>query len=400
MNRLPRIPRTPNTLLTLSIAALLAACGGGRGGQSGAGQPAIVSQFAAAAPTSSAVDLDVAGSTAMSTDSPTLLAAAAGNTMAPGACHPHLFSRSAEVVQRLNAVFHRHLRHVDALIARDPSLVAGSTVTWSQTGSGFEVQRKLTISRSADGLTYRFELDLAPAGQTPPTWVEVMDGTQTRSTSSTGGAESVGMTLDYDALRGVLPTERLSGTIEIAFDRLIDSTRPAPGVKRTTTVTFVAFSFGPDDPHGPRSGAFTHVGEPGVGGSLSFQDALVLLCPANPGALPADTVTDSRWYVAADGSVHGRADAKATGGPIATGDTWMGVTCYQGPAGHAPDPGDEADSFWAMKLEDATGATVQSSERSSGLGACDAAFGPVPSMVDSSTDYGFPAGPITFPNEW
>jgi hypothetical protein len=395
MSRLSRFLPAPITLLALSIAALLTACGGASGGQA-----PIVSQLAASAPTSSAVSLDVAGNASMSTASPTLVPAAAGNSMMPDACHPHLFSRTAEVVQRLNAVFYRQLRHVDALIAHDASLVAGSSVTWSETGSAVEVQRQLVITRSADGLTDTFELDVAPAGQTPPAWIKVVNGQQTTSTSPTGRAETVSMTLDYDALHGVIPAERLTGTIEVAFDRIKDSTRPAPGVKRTTTVTFTNFTFGPADPHGSRSGAYTHVGEPGVGGSLSFLDSLVLLCPANPSGLAADTVTDSRWYVAADGSVRGRADARATGGQIATGDTWMGLTCYQGPTGHTPAQDDEATSYWAMKLADATGATVQSSARSSGTGACDTAFGPVPSLTDSSTDYAFPSGPIPFPNEW
>lgn len=397
---LPRTLRTPAALLALSTAALLSACGGAAGGPSGGGQAALAAQLAAAAPTSSSIDLDVAGDASMSTTAPVLLSTAAGNTMLPDLCHPHLFSRTSEVVQRLNAVFYRHLRHVDALIARDPALVAGSTVTWSQTGSGVEVQRQLVITRSADGLTDSFELDLAPAGQTPPSWVKVMEGVRTTSTSATGGEVTTHMTLDYDALHGVLPTERLTGQVELAIDRVKDSSRPAPGVKRTTTVTFTGFSFGPADPHAPRSGTFTHVGEPGVGGSLSFQDSLVLLCPANPGGLAADTATDSRWYVAGDGAVHGRADARATGGPIATGDTWLGVTCYQGPVGHAPGLADEAAWYWAVKLEDASGATVPSSAHASGTGTCDPAFGPVPSLSDDSTDYPFPPGPIAFPNEW
>jgi hypothetical protein len=317
-------------------------------------------------------------------------------------CHPHLFARTSEAVQRLNAIFYRHLRHVEALIAHDPSLVAGDSATWSDTGSGLEVQRRLTISRSADGLTDTYELDLAPAGQTPPTWVKVLSGTLVTATTPTGNERTAAMTLDYDALHGVLPAEPLTGSIAVAYQRVKDSTRPAPGVKRTTTVTFASFSFGPADPHGPRTGSYLHVGEPGLGGSLSFQDSLVLLCPANPSGLEADTVTQSRWYFAADTSVHGRADAKATGGQMAAGDTWLGVTCHQGAAGVAPTATTDAGFYWAMKLENGSGTTLQGSSFSSGAGAaaCDPVFGAVPSLTDSATDYDFASGPVTFPNEW
>jgi len=59
-------------------------------------------------------------------------------------------------------------------------------------------------------------------------------------------------------------------------------------------------------------------------------------------------------------------------------------------------------AYWMMKLEDATGATVQGSARESSDGAtnpCDAAFGPVPALANNSTDYAFNV-PLTFPNEW
>jgi hypothetical protein len=127
----------------------------------------------------------------------------------------------------------------------------------------------------------------------------------------------------------------------------------------------------------------------------------VLLCPANPGDLEADTTTQSRWFIAADGSVHGRADAKATGGQMPAGDTWEGVTCFQGSRDTLLMPTAET-AYWAMKEEDATGATVAGTAQSVGVGAtaCDPLFGPVPSLTDNASDYGFPAGPVSFPNEW
>ena len=385
-------------LLTLSIAAafLGAACGG----SSSSVKAATEDELTAVAPTSASVDLEVGDATGMADNVPTSSISADANVLAPGmdVCHPHLFARTAEVAWRLNAVFFRHLRHIERLIAKHPKLLAGDSATWSETGSGFEVQRQFVITRSSDGLTYDFELDLAPAAQAPPVWVKVFSGSTTNATTSTGSDQTGSLDFDYDALHSVIPDDRLTGQIAIAFERITDSSKPAPGKKKVTTVTFHGFSFGPNDPHGPRSGTFTHVGEPGVGGSLTFQDSLVLLCPANPTAQVADAVTHARWYVT-NGALHGRADAKATGGQIPSGDTWLGVTCYQGTHGVRPLATAE-NGYWAMKLEDGSGATVTGSARHAGSEqSCDSAFGAVPSLTDNQTDYDFTAA-VTFPNEW
>jgi len=388
-----------------SIAALalsLSACGGASSGS------APAADFVSHAPTSASLDLEVADATAVASALPYAeaatpglsLALAPGMTAAGDGCHPHLFVRTAEVVWRLNAIFRRHLRHVDALIARGPAILAGDTATWTDVTGTVEPQRKLTITRSADGLTYGFELDLAPAGQTPPVWVTIMTGHVTDASAGAVTERTGALALDYDALRTVVPAERLAGKLAVTFDRVKDPSKPAPGVKRSTEVTFDAFSFGPHDLHAPRSGTFSHLAEPGLGGSVAFQDDVVLLCPANPDALEADTTTHARWYVAADGAVHGRADARATGGQIAAGDTWMGVTCHQGVRGADPTTSTDS-SYWLMKLEDPTGATLQGHERAAGAGpACDPVFGAVPTLADATSDYAFPSGPLGFPNAW
>jgi hypothetical protein len=355
------------------------------------------------------MDLEVGGVSSVSTSASPYasvvaepgpsLAMAAATTEPADLCHPHLFARTAQVVWRLNALFRRHLRHVDGLIARHPSLVAGDTVVWTEVGGGL-LQRQFTMTRSADGLTYDFALELAPAGQTPPSWVTAMTGHVTNASAGTIAERTGALHLDYTALDQVLPAEALSGTIDVTFDRVVDPSKPAPGVKRTTEVAFTAFKFGPNDPHGPRTGSFTHVGEPGIGGSIAFQDDVVLLCPANPSALEADTVTHSRWFVADDGLVHGRSDAKATGGQIAAGDTWMGITCHQG--ARSEDPATATDlAYWMMKLEASDGTTLFSRERAAGAGpACDPLLGAtVPSLTDAATDYDFAAA-VTFPNAW
>ena len=379
-------------------AALLLAAGCGNGSNTSS---ASVAELTAMAPTSESMNLDIGDATGMSATLPMTSISDDAATLAPGMdiCHPHLFARSAEVVWRLNAVFFRHLRHVEHLIAKRPTIQAGDSATWTETGSGLEVQRQLVISRSADGLTYEVELDLAPTGQTPPVWVKVLSGSITNTKTSTGSDRTADVVLDYDALHSVISTERLTGKITIAFERVADSSKPAPGTRRATTITFAGFSYGSTDPRGPRSGTFTHVGEPGVGGSLSFQDSLVLLCPANPQLAAADVVAKARWYVATDGTLHGRADAKATSGQIAAGDSWLGVTCYQGGRAMRPLATTET-AYWAMKLEDGAGATVAGSAHQAGSAqACDSAFGVVPSQIDKASDYDFSA-PLSFPNQW
>jgi len=381
-------------LVVLPVLALATACGVDP-------SSAAVTEAAltAEAPTSASVDLEVGEATGMSEALPTTSVLDDAATMAPGmdACHPHLFARTSEVVWRLNAVLFRHLRHVERLVARRASRLDGGTGTWTETGSGLEVQRQLTIS--ADGGVTAFQLELAPAGQTPPQWVEVLSGSTTRTTTTSGSDRVGSVDFDYDALHSVLPAERVTGKVSVAFERVVDSTKPAPGIRKATTFTFTGFSFGPNDPHGPRSGTFTHVGEPGIGGSLVFQDSLILLCPANPQRLAADAVTQARWFVTPTGGLHGRADARGTGGQIPSGDTWLGVTCYQGARAIRPLATMET-GYWAMKLEDGAGATVAGSAHQAGTtDSCDAAFGAVPSPTDAASDHDFSA-PVSFPNQW
>jgi hypothetical protein len=381
--------------VVLPAAMLGAACGPQDSAPTGVTEAALTAE----APTSASVDLAVGDATGMSDTLPASSVLDDASLLAPtmDPCHPHLFARTAEVVWRLNAVFYRHLRHVEHLIARRATSLDGGTGTWTETGTGLEVQRQLTIT--ADGGTYDFALALAPSGQTPPQWVEVLSGSTTKTSTPTGSDRVGSLDFDYDALRSVLPAEHLTGKVAVAFERLADSSKPAPGLRRTTTVTFTGFSFGPADPHGLRNGTFTHLGEPGVGGSVSFQDSLVLLCPANPQALVADAVTHARWYVASTGELRGRADAEATGGQVPAGDSWLGVTCYQGDRTLRPLAALET-AYWAMKEEDGTGATVAGSAHQHGdATTCDPRFGAVPSQTGSASDYDF-SSPVSFPNQW
>src|SRR5205814_3327966 len=141
---------------------------------------------------------------------------------------------------------------------------------------------------------------------------------------SSGGSARIenkgSVTFDYSALASVVTTEKSTGQITDTFDNVRD---PAHGVKRAATMTLTNFHFD-DDAHGPRNGSYLWEREPGVGGKFQFTDSLVLLCPSNPGLVAADLTAVARWYKAADGSVHGRSDAMATGGQIETDHKWVG----------------------------------------------------------------------------
>lgn len=377
-----------NRILPLALLAA-AACGGS----------ASTSDFRANAPTFEKLaisqnDGDTAGTPAT--------AAALTQAATTPDCHPHLFVRTGEIVERVNRHFRKHLHHVEELIENNP-LADGETKTWENVRDG--VDRKFTMTRAAnlDGsVTYTFELDLAAVPATgAPTFVKVMSGSITHigpanADDADAGAgalvENKGVvTFDYTALASVSAHERSSGQITDTFDNLHD---PVKGVKRSASITLTNFMPEEGDAHGPRNGSYTWEREPGVGGKLQFQDTLTLFCLPNPTGAQSDVSTVARWYKAADGQVHGRTDARATGGQLPAGDTWMGVTCAKGQTTSAP-----AEGFWMMKLEDSTGATVTSQSAQVGTEPCDPVFGAVPSATDNTADYDFTAA-VTFPGEF
>ena len=53
-------------------------------------------------------------------------------------CHPHLFDRSHEIVSRVNRHFFKHLRHVEELIRKDPTLKRTGTATWENVKDGVD----------------------------------------------------------------------------------------------------------------------------------------------------------------------------------------------------------------------------------------------------------------------
>ena len=387
-------------LVSPLAVAVLAGCG------SAATTPATTQDFRAAAPTSTMLAISQNDG-----DSPQGTPASDSSTSAQTAvtpdCHPHLFVRTHEIIGRLNRHFNKHLHHVEDLIEDNP-LADGETRTWDNVRAG--IDRKLTITRTAnaDGsITYDFELDLAsvPASGSP-SFVKVMWGSITHIGPASGDTDAGAgqlvenkgtVNFDFTALASVKTDERARGQIADTFDNVHD---PTKGVKRTATIVLTDFLPEEGDPHGTRTGSYSWEREPSVGGKFKFDDTVTLFCLPNPAGLQSDLTTVSRWYKADGGQVHGRSDAKATGGQLPTGDTWMGVTCAKGQTTSMP-----AEGFWLMKLEDSTGATVNPYARSSQVGSdpCDPALGStVPNLQDNSTDYDFSIAfsDITFPNEW
>jgi hypothetical protein len=397
------------------FCAVAAACGGN-------GQSPQTAEYVAAAPTFDKMALSqndtdeneaAVAAVAAQTNSTMLEAQDTGDD----ACHPHLFINTRNVIGLVNGHFFKLLHHVEEVIKKNPQLDQGGTKTWEDVRDGIDRKFTMTGVVNADqSVTFDFELDLAVASPstgsadagTSQTFVKVLTGSLTHigpSTGTVGEASDAGaapqvvenkgsVTFDFDALHSVMPRENAQGQLTDTFDDLND---PAKGIKRTATVTLTNFTW--DNwqfkAHGVRNGSYTWVREPGVGGYFQYSDSFVLQCPSNPNQAVADVLAVARWYKAADGSVHGRSDAQATGGQIAAGTKWEGMTCATGrDSASVPDEGE-----WMMKAENAEGTSSYFALRQTGLTPCDPVFGNVPDQNDATNDYNFSSA-VTFPNEW
>jgi hypothetical protein len=350
----------------------VAACGTSNDGSADA-------PYLAAAPTYEELSLQLAPA----------VTGAAGTAVTPD-CQPQLFARTHEIVSLVNRHLNKVLRHEAELISDNPSLRAGDSRTWEDVKDG--IDRKLTMTLEADGKTFSFELDLARTTPATIVFSKVMSGTLASTTTGAVTDRAGAVTFDFTALQSVVPTERASGQIAAAIDIIHDTSRPV-GQQTKKSVTYALTAFLPDtgNPHGPQTGSYDSLIEPSVGGYFSYTDSLVLLCPPNPSGSAADLQTISRWYNRE--GVHGRSDAKATGGQIPQGDVWESVECVSRGTSNVA-------RFLMTKLEDPIGATLSSS--SVGQGSCDPAFGPVPSATSDTTDFDFAIRPpaLVFPGQW
>jgi hypothetical protein len=376
-------------LRTLFLAAPLAvvmACGSST--STGSGSSALL----AATPSYQTLALD---QTSIDTAAPSAAVIADGTPAelaGPGGCHPHLFMREREVVERVNRHVYKALRLVEKLLATNPVDDTSTSKTWTRSESGVDLA--FTIKLVSPNV-YSWELAAGATGTTP--LPVVMTGEIDRNGYS-GAHEGKGtMDVDFAKLHAAFPNERASsGTLAVQFD-VSAAARKITVVADQVTWDLDANRFDggtvPAALAAPRSGAYVYHRAPGKGGSLKIQDQMVFLCNmdsriANASLVPADAQMVSRWFKAADGTVHGRSDGLVTGGNlVAPIDRIVGVTCHDASAEqHMPTEG-----YWLMKAENAAGDTVVGfNSMMAGDSAaipCDPAFGAVPTLADSSSDF-------------
>jgi len=370
------------SILLAAPLALLAACGGSNTGSSGtiAGPNNALAQ---AAPSYAALSMDE-----VSADSSTSLTPSTALVAVPAAlgdgCHPHLFIRQREVVERVNRHIYKALFHVEKAL-RKLAKSSETSSTWDTVEGGIE--RKFTVAL-VPGTTsqYTWELDIGPQGGT----LDVAFQGQIDRTNATGPHQGTGsFHIDFAKLAVGYPTEKVNqGTLDVQFDTetskrqlnvyayqvawQLDPTLFADA-NASSAVTALEAQL--------RTDSYVYYREPGKGGSLKIADQMVFLCPDNPSNMLADAQLITRWYVTG-GAVHGRSDALMTGGQLTSTQQVVAVTCHQA----ATDGGDQSEGFWLMKLEDG-GTVVKSAESTSGTTpACDTAFGAVPDQNDVTGD--------------
>jgi hypothetical protein len=392
------------TLILAVPLAVVLACGGST--STGTGSAALD----AATPSFAALALD---QTAADTSAPAALLAVPETALVaqmsgPGGCHPHLFMREREVVERVNRHIYKVLRLVERVIARNPVSATEKSKTWTSSESGVDVS--FTVSLVASSV-YSWELAAAPTGTAP---LQVVMSGEIDRNGYAGEHEGKGtMEVDFALLHAAFPNERAaSGTLEVRFDVSAAARKIAV---RATDVTWdldaSKFDGGmiPTGLSQPRSGEYVYHRVRGKGGSLKIQDEMVFLCgmdprTMNPDLLPASAQMVSRWFRAADGTVHGRSDGLISGGQlVAPVARIVGLTCH----GAAAEQHMPTEGYWLMKAEDATGATLVGASAGTMMDTtavpCDAAFGDVPVLADPSKDFtGWPASyfedpPFPFP---
>jgi hypothetical protein len=286
-------------------------------------------------------------------------------------CHPHLFIRTHEVVTSFNRGLGRILGPIHRLIPFGPLRRDGSTHVWERIVNGFDF--KYTVTNTGDH-SFTATLQVKKQGDPDTSFVTVYSAQTQRDPANHDGSGTA--TLDLDRLASVTG-DAVSGQLTLTFNT----------TSAEKTVVFRMTNFKPRSTATARNGHFVFDKQTGKGGSLKFIDDMTLRCtgatPVATGTTPVMTV--ARWIVASDGTIHFRGDAGATGGQIPDNDKWEGVTCAQG--------SDPRETYWLMKLEDASGNTIsahsaQNTEATAA--ACDSVFkDPVPLIDSSANDFNF-----------
>jgi len=296
-------------------------------------------------------------------------------------CHPHLFMRTREVVHLLNRHIVKVFGRVDEIIATHPKLATGKTHVWEHLTAQGEVMVKVSLTKTEAG-SYTFETDMKKPSDPDSAYVAISSGT----VKATDGAPHSGtgtLHLDLTALTTLVPEEKAGGVIDVDFT--------VTGATKRVQVKVT--NFDPDvttDLRPPRSGNYVFERTRGVGGSLKFQEDVVLFCPANPDRKVAQVQTVARW-ANLNGQIVGRSDSRGTGGQIASGNQWLGMTCFDMTRGDDTT----AERYWQMKLEDGSGnvvkadATYSAADTTNPVSSCDAAFGAVPALGSNANDFDF-----------
>jgi hypothetical protein len=322
-----------------------------------------------------------------------VLPTAAGAT----GCAPGTFDDTEGVVLKIDKTIQKELGHIEKAI-NVALLNPGDSITRvSSPATGVLAQR--TITRSLDGNSYTYELDMAQNTATPA-YVQIATASRTDAGVDANGVHTVNkqIAMDYDARAQFLltaPTGHFNATIV----SVNDPSKPVPGNQNTLSVSFAGISVKRDDPHGPRTGSYTHVGEPTIGGSLDFSASVPDPCPGT--SMPAVQITVQRRHVDdASGEKTFRRDATVTGGSLSAGQQAIKFVCGTR-AQTATGATITTSQYSLLKIENADGTTQSFNIKMKNETApnCNPAFGSLVSPNDNSTDWSFPH-PVTFPGEW
>ena len=338
---------------------------------SGCGGTTEEESYAAALPTSERLTMQLDG---LDADSPALTTEALPSA---DPCHPHLFKRTANVVRSLNEIIVPLLKRVDAEIAEKPGH-KGQTRTWVKV-SGDEELRVTVTQTQADHFTYQQEVKAKGAADSA--YQVVFTGTFNAQANEPKAGTGT-LHLDLAALARVNPKEHATGEVKVAYTLGTDS--------KTLVIDLEKYLPASTSAQPPRDAHYVYTRTEGLGGSLKFEERVALQCPSNPEQKEATVKTVARWMHKDATTVVGRSDALATGGQIAQGRRWMGLTCSTRSTSSTG-----AERYWQMKLEGPDGNTVRGDTSYSAQdsvnpqASCDAAFGAVPSLDTSATDFDF-----------
>jgi hypothetical protein len=312
-------------------------------------------------------------------------------------CPPGAFDDTEGVVKVLDKTIDKERAHMERFIAA-AILNPGDTSVHQRTlTSGVLV--RWTVSRSADGNTYDFLLEMAQPSPTP-TYVVVSTLSRTDA-GVVNGVDTVNkqISYDYDARKQFVPATKRTGHFDATIVHVNDPSQPAPGDKTTLNATFANITVKPTDKHGPRSGSYSHVGEAGIGGSLDFHASIPVPCPGDT-AGPVDILVQRRHVDDALGNERTyRRDALVTGGSLAAGEQAIAFKC--GTNTFSGTTLLSKTSYLLKKIENVDGSTQSYTELLKGITApnCNPVFGALVSPNNNTTDWVF-AHPVTFPGEW